>query len=290
MGSSYTNTKRKHVHSSKTSESRIRLNRLIYLGAIGLSLAAIATIVSFIRAGDDAIVGIELPYGSLAELTEPEAFTQAYLSVNCNATLLKSTQTIRVSGHMVNGDNHQAFTLIKKRPDRMLFTVDRGSHDMTFGVSDDTVWRRIRAPQHEDIFALIEGEEAEAWLGQRRFFDRIISASQGEGSLTAIEAADWKGADCLKVSTRDTDGAAVDILIDPQTMYPIAELELLEDGTIKQTVFSDYRDINGMPMPFNMVSSVEGKPESHIQLNNAALNTGVLSKLFDVPESLLAEE
>ena len=60
-------------------------------------------------------------------------------------------------------------------------------------------------------------------------------------------------------------------------------------GTIKQTVFSDYRDINGMPIPFNMVASVEGKPESHIQLNSAPLNTGVLPKLFDVPEALLAK-
>ena len=285
MRSSYTNTKRKHVHSSKTSKSRIRLNRLIYLGTISLSIAAIATIASFIRAGDDAVVGVELPYGTLVELTEPEVFMQAYLSVNCNPTLLEHTQTIRVTGHMVNGDLKQAFSLIKKRPDRMLFTIDRGSHQVTFGVSGDTVWRRTRAPQHEDIFALVEGQEARTWLAHRRFFDPIISASQGEGSLTAIKAADWKGADCLKVNTLDADGAIVDILIDPQTMYPIAELELLADGTIKQIVFSDYRDINGMPIPFNMVSS-----KGHIQLNRAALNTGVLSKLFNVPEALLASE
>jgi hypothetical protein len=44
-----------------------------------------------------------------------------------------------------------------------------------------------------------------------------------------------------------------------------------------------------MPMPFNMVASVEGKPEGHIQLNSAALNTDVLSKLFDVPEALTAK-
>lgn len=165
MVSSYTNTKRKHVHSSKTSKSRIRLKRLIYLGAISLSLAAITTIVSSIRAGDDATIEIELPHGTLVELTELEAFTQAYLSVNCNAALLEYTQTIRVDGQMINGDNSQNFVLIKKRPDQMLFTIDRGSHDMTFGVSGDTVWRRIRAPQHEDIFALIEGERGRSMAG-----------------------------------------------------------------------------------------------------------------------------
>ena len=198
------------------------LKLALYLAAIGMALAAIATIVGFIRGRGNAAEALPLfPYGTLIELTEPETFKQAYMSVNCNATLLESTQTIRVAGQIVNGDNSQAFTLIKKRPDRMLFTIDRGSHEMTFGVSGDTVWRRIRAPQHEDIFALIEGEEAKAWLGQRRFFDRIISACQGQGTITAIEAADWEGRDCLKVSTLDTDGEAVDILVDPQTMYPL---------------------------------------------------------------------
>jgi hypothetical protein len=204
--------------------------------------------------------------------------------VNCNATLLEKTQTMRVSGHRVNGDNRQAFSLIKKRPDQMLFTIDRGSHESTYGVSGDTVWRRIRAPQHDDLFALIEGQEADAWLDQRRFFDRIISASLGEGRITAIEASSWTGADCLKVS------AAVDILVDPRTMHPIVELEPILDGTIKQTTFSDYRDIDGMFIAFDMVSSVEGEQQGRIIIDKASINSGVLSTLFDLPESLISNE
>jgi hypothetical protein len=223
-------------------------------------------------------------------LTAPEAFTRAYLSVNCNAMLLKSTQTIRIAGLIQSGGNQQAFSLIKKRPDRMLLTIDRGSYEMAFGVSDATVWRRIRSPQHEELVALIEGEEAQEWLEQRRFFDRIISAAQGTGSITAIQPTTWQETACLQVSTLDTEGTAVDILIDPQTMYPIAELQTLSDGTIKQTVFSDYRNIDGMPIPFAMATSVDDEQQSSIRLNSAKLNFGVLSKLFDVPKSLLVKD
>ncbi len=140
---------------------------MIFLAALALSFAAIYSLIVFIRAEKNTTSEVELPYGSLNELTDPDAFTHAYLSANCNATLLENTQTIRVTGQMINGDHKQAFSLIKKRPDRMLFTIDRSSHEITFGVSGDTVWRRIRSPQHDDIFALIEGEEANAWLSQR---------------------------------------------------------------------------------------------------------------------------
>ena len=290
MGSSYTNTTRKHVKRGKPTKLQQRVKLSAYLGAIAISLAAIATIVSFVRSEDERTAIIKLPHGTLSELTQIKTFTQAYLKVNCNATLLENTQTIRVSGQLVNGDNRQAFSLIKKRPDRMLFTIDRGSHELTFGVNRDNVWRRIRAPQHDDLFALIEGQEADAWLSQRRFFDRIISASLGEGRITAIEVSSWTGADCLKVSTLSADGAAVDILVDPRTMHPIVELEPIPDGTIKQTTFSDYRDIDGMPIAFDMVSSVEGEQQSRIIIDKASINSGVLSTLFDLPESLISNE
>jgi hypothetical protein len=287
MGSPYTNTTRK---SGKPTKLQQRVKLTAYLGAIAISLAAIKTIVHFVRSEDARTAIIKLPHGSLSDLTQIKTFTQAYLTVNCNATLLEKTQTIRVSGHLVNGDNRQAFSLIKKRPDQMLFTIDRGSHEATFGVSGDTVWRRIRAPQHDDLFALIEGQEADAWLDQRRFFDRIISASLGDGRITAIEVTSWTGADCLKVSTLSADGAATDILVDPQTMHPIVELEPIPDGTIKQTTFCDYRDIDGMPIAFDMVSSVEGEQQGRIIIDKASINSGVLSTLFDLPESLISNE
>ncbi|MFQ3225107.1 MAG: hypothetical protein ACI8Z5_001363 [Lentimonas sp.] len=181
------------------------------------------------------------------------------------------------------------FVLIKKRPARMLSTIDSGSHQMTFGVSGGNAWRRIRAPEHDDLIERIEGEEAQQWLGQRRFFDRIISATQGAGSITAIKPTRWDANECLEITTQDGEGALVKILVDPQTMYPIVELQTLADGTIKQTVPSYYRDISGMPIPVQMDTFVADKLESRITLNTAKLNTGVLSKLFEMPESRLTQ-
>jgi hypothetical protein len=95
MGSSYTNTTRKHVKGRKPAKSQKLVKLTVYLGAICISLAAIATIVGYIRSGDTVTTEIELPHGTLSKLTHIETFTLAYLSVNCNAALLETTQTIR---------------------------------------------------------------------------------------------------------------------------------------------------------------------------------------------------
>lgn len=164
MSSSYTNTKHK---SGRPSRLHNLFRRLTLVSAFVISCAAIYQLTRLIGIEADATIENKLPHGSLKKLTDPAAFTKAYLAVNCNATLLEQTQTIRVAGHMINDDSKEAFTLIKKRPDKIRFTITRDSHQMTFGVSGDTVWRRIRTPQHKDLFALIEGLEAETWLKQK---------------------------------------------------------------------------------------------------------------------------
>ena len=286
MKARYTNTKTIDTNPTKLQ----RLFKLtLYIGAACMAIAATLTIIAFLRADKDNSEALpQFPYGTLTELTDPDTFLSAYLSVNCGGELMESTQTIRVTGQMDNGDNSHTFTLIRKRPDKMLFTIDLGANQMTIGANGNTVWQRIRTPEREDQHALIEGEEAKKWLDQRRFFDRIISTTLGDGTLTAIETTRWDAKDCLQVTAQNTDGVRVTMLVDPQTMYPIAELQPSPGGNTKQTLFSDYRDIGGMPIPFKMDSSA-GNNQSRIQLHQASLNSGVLSKLFEVPEALVAQ-
>jgi hypothetical protein len=109
MGSPYTNTTCKHGKPTKLQQL-VKLT--VYLSTVAISLGAIATIASLFRSEDESTAAIERPDAPLSELTQIETFTQAYLTANCNVPLLENKQTIRVTGHVVNGDNRQAFSLI----------------------------------------------------------------------------------------------------------------------------------------------------------------------------------
>lgn len=283
MGSSYTNTKRK---GRKPSKFQKLSKQLIYLAAIVLVFAAVYSTIKSFRASDNTRTEVRLPYGTIQDLLNREAFMTAYLAANCKSPLLENTQTIRVTGTLQSSENSEEFTLIKKRPDRMLFTIDRQSYQITHGVSGKTVWRRIRPTKHVDQLSKIEGDEASEWRSQARFFDRIIEAHLGKGSIITIELADWKGSECLKARIQAPDKKTVDTFIDPLTMHPIADRQQLPDGSTQQVEFYDYRDVDGMPIPFQMTTSIDDKIINRIQLTKAALNTGIMSKLFDVPESL----
>ena len=248
--------------------------------------AAAYSIVKSIDSTDTATDEVQFPYGSIQELSDMETFMAAYLAVNCKSDLLDRTQTIHAMGTVESGGHSLSFTLIKKRPDKMRFTMKRGSQEIIFGVSGDTVWQLIRAPRQEDQFARIEGEEAVTWMSQARFFDWIISASQGEGEIVGIEVEQWSGNDSINVRVIDEYGNTYAILIDPQTLHPLAERLTLPNGKVTETIFNDYRDVDGLPTPFQLTISREGKIVSKIQLNNVTINAGILSHLFELPNAL----
>ena len=114
----------------------------------------------------------------------------------------------------------------------------------------------------------------------------IISASQGEGQILEIEGEQWAGNDSLKVRVIDTYGDTYVIFIDPQTLYPLAQRQFHPNGKMSETIFNDYRDLDGLPTPFQLTVSQENNAASKIQISSAVINPGLLSKLFELPNAL----
>lgn len=185
MGSSYTNVKRIDDGPSKA----LKLAKLaILLIMISMSLAAIVASVKSSSSKDHDRSKPIASLHSLSDLQDKKSFKHEDLSARGSQRLLEleCTKAIRISGHLIRGDITQPFYLTKKRPGQLLFKIDSGSHEMTIGVTSDTVWRRIRAPQQADMLGLIEAKEANSRRSQSKFLAPIITAIQGTESITTI--------------------------------------------------------------------------------------------------------
>ena len=285
MRTAYTNTK---VISGQPTTLQKLCWLLLFFGIIGLASAVVYTLTTNkVSSPKSAPIEAQLPYGSIEELSDPKTFVAAYLSVNCKPDLLRRTQTLRVAGTIERDGLSETFTLIKKRPNKMRFLVKQGLKEITFGANAEIVWRCVRSPgQQEANYVRIEGDEALQWIKQTRFFDLIISASQGEGQILEIEGEQWAEKDSLKVRVMDAYGDTYVIFIDPQTLYPLAERQTRPNGKTTETIFNDYRDLDGLPTPFQLTVSQENNAVSKIQINSAAINPGLLSKLFEFPSAL----
>jgi hypothetical protein len=285
MKPAYTNTK---VINGQSTTLKKLCWLLLCFGMIGLASAVVYSVINNkVSSTKSAPVEAQLPYGSIEELSDPKTFMAAYLSVNCKPDILRRTQTLRVTGTIERDGLSETFTLIKKRPNKMRFLVKQGLKEITFGANAEIVWRCVRSPELQEVnYVRIEGDEALQWKKQTRFFDLIISASQGEGQILEIEGDQWAENDSLKVRVMDAYGDTYVIFIDPQTLHPLAERHTRPDGKITETIFKDYRDVDGLPTPFQMSILHDNDAVSKIMINSAAINSGLLSELFELPFAL----
>lgn len=258
------------------------------LGAVtgALALSAAYTLVTSVGSSPPAASATILPHGSIAELTEPERFMSAYLLVNCNDELLEKIQSIRITGSIEGTGDSQSFNLIKKRPHFMRFKLIREATQMTVGFDGETVWQRLSLKGQEAQVTHLTGSAAEPWFDQGRFFDRIISAHLGHGKILSIEASEFEDQACLKILTDVGKGAQVSILVDPATMYVLAEERTLEDGRVQKKIASDYRLVEGMPFPFKSETYIGGTLQNRIVIRSAEMNIGSVPYFFEVPASL----
>ncbi|MGJ8637894.1 MAG: hypothetical protein ACSHYA_00750 [Opitutaceae bacterium] len=249
-------------------------------------LAAGNSIKKYIDSLAETTEGFDQSKLSLEELSDPTVFLKEYMQVNCNEATMAKAQTVRISGNTKTPNASQEFTLTKKRPNLMRVKIVQDKVEYTIGVHGQNVWKRIRVPKQPDHLQLIAKEYTKPWLVQSRFFDNIINVHLGTGRIDSIGASDYESNTYLKVSIRTQEEDLIKVLVDPDTMHPFAEIKTNEKGQEETTFYSNYQDVDGMPLPFYLKTEVEGNITQEVIIDSAKMNGGVLSGFFDVPEEL----
>jgi glyoxylase-like metal-dependent hydrolase (beta-lactamase superfamily II) len=94
------------------------------------------------------------------------------------------------------------------------------------------------------------------------------------------------------ITFADADGAQVALYIDAQT-HKLTKLETLGDNavlgdTVSETVFSDYRAVGNVQLPFKVVNRVGGEAVQELTYSEIKVNTSPADAAFDAPQGAVA--
>ena len=283
MATRYTKTKK--YKSTPFGSTKGQKVILVILGilAVGILVSATRATFFYFTESKHSVGSTLAPYVAINELRDPAHFMKQYLHVNCNETIFNHTQSIRLSGIITDGEHTRNFTLTKKRPSLMRLKMDQGPIEITTSVNGEQVWQRIRSVNQEDQITILTGKEAKPWLQQSRFYDSIISAHQGYGHIDSIETTEYDSKTYLQVFMLNAEKKEIEILVDPSTMHPFAEIHRTEDQT-ERVLFSDFQSIDGMPIPFRIERYIDGVYDLTTTIESGAINIGVLSDYFTLPD------
>jgi CubicO group peptidase (beta-lactamase class C family) len=181
-------------------------------------------------------------------------------------------------------------TTIQKAPDRSLSRVEVPGYGVVAEGCDGTVAWKSEPGQGVRELA---GAELDAKLRDARFDGLTELLTGGRVSYARQDELDGRAVHVLDVTWPDSPwaGADYEVALDAET-HRIRRLEILPAGGaggIRTTLdMSDYRAVDGVQIPFEIVVSMGPTPVMAIQLDSVTHGVEVDDALFAMPKTDLA--
>lgn len=276
---------------SHTDTKHLRRDRstLILRFVVGLVCAGlvVAIVLLIYKSGEESIETVEVSApilqtnSSIEELCLPERFMAAYLEAQGGIATLRGLDTIAITADLEIGEKVGTLWIYRKQPNLLRVAQDFGRLEVIKAFDGEEVWLRTSRPGEPDEVEILTGEDELSFLKQTSFFDWIITAYFGEGRIVEpIEVVDYESRQTLKVIVENAYEDRAEIIVDPDTMYPIVMRTKTERGQTVENLNSEYIEVEGIWMPSVIVTKINGQHYSRTKITSAKVNIGLLTDYF----------
>lgn len=198
---------------------------------------------------------------------------------------LRSVRSLRAAGRMrLGGRTEAAFTLVWEKPRRARFEVTfQGKVNLQVLDGDQGWWvaplmgmpEPVPLPA-ETVGQLVRGIDLEGPIVDHARKGHRVQLL-GRDSVDGIAA--WK----LEVTTGD--GTILHVFVDAERFLEIKEVcKELSTGLDLETTFSDYKPVEGLMMPHQLTSVLQGNPMDTTLIESILLNVPVDDAEFKRPK------
>jgi len=165
-----------------------------------------------------------------------------------------------------------------KRPDRLRVDMgtSRGSLDVR-AFNGKSGWRSFGAATLREM----KGSELEEFINSTTTSQGILNPEMLTVSASLEGRAPVEGKDYLVISYSNFGGFdTVYALIDPDTFLPYKFVNLKTDGRT-EVVNKDYREIEGLKLPFSFTVNIDGKMLLEMSIKEWKFNSGLEDSFFE---------
>jgi outer membrane lipoprotein-sorting protein len=226
-----------------------------------------------------------IPVGIVQSQDLPEILDNHYNAINIEALL--EVENMQFTGTSYQMGMETSYTNIIARPMKSYMKVDANNQVMKQGYNGSIAW--MISPWSSSPGPVVL-DDVQTFV--MRFHSDI------DGVLWQYKKKGFAGSYVGKQSHDNGDAYVVELFtegkgshrlfIDPESYLVVKhEIIYLDDGgeTITTSHISDYKTINGIPVPHEMEILVNGELTQKITVNNVEFNVEVDDSIFNIPSS-----
>ena len=211
-----------------------------------------------------------------------QRFTKAYGSFRD----VDALTSLCVEGTILQNGQTFDFLMRKKRPHFMRYRLSHESNSIITGYDGSQGW--IRTKNNQDVSIDLLDDEARRKIRYQSRFDSPLfyHLQKRENQIELIERIILDERSVLVLEVIEYDSEASRYYLDFETAHIVRVDHLDADGEVSiQTLFRDYRLVEGFPFAFEIETRVKGETKSLAKVNSIDVNPGIFSVYFAKPKN-----
>jgi outer membrane lipoprotein-sorting protein len=224
-----------------------------------------------------AVVLLSTPPPSLAAQSVDEVVAKN-LAAKGGADKLRAIESVRTSGKLKTPRGEFAVTNWTKRPNMMRREVVAEGQTQVVAFDGKILWgiNPLMSPRPQQI----TGPAADRTKQDVDDFDSVLLDYKDKGSKVELLPAEGAGPR-LRVTKKN--GSRIDVHLNPQTFLEDRITMETEQGgktAVIATELSDYREVDGMKVPFRVRQLFNGMPQGEVAYEQVQFNLPIGDDLF----------
>lgn len=211
-----------------------------------------------------------------------QRFTKAYGGFRD----VDALSSLSVEGTILQNGQTFDFLMRKKRPHSMRYRLSYESNSIITGYDGSQGW--IRTKNNQEVSIDLLDDEARRKIRHQSRFDSPLfyHLQKRESQIELIERIILDERSVLVLEVIEYDSEASRYYLDFETAHIVRVDYLDADGEVSiQTLYRDYRVVEGFPFAFEIETRVKGETKSLAKVNSIDVNLGIFSVYFAKPKN-----
>jgi outer membrane lipoprotein-sorting protein len=227
------------------------------------------------------LAGVLLAAASPASAQTVDALVAKNLAAKGGLEKLHAIQTVKQTSTLDMQGMKASIVVYGKRPNLLRQEITLGDKTIVNAFDGTTPWM-INPLAGTDQPVVITGPQADMIRDQSGFDGPLVDYKEKGSTVEVVghETADGRAYDHLKITTKD--GQVRDVYLDGTTGLEARLVTKSPAGTFEQDL-SDYREVDGVTVPFAIRTLVNGVEQSRITVQSVAFNVDLDDAMFAVP-------
>lgn len=202
--------------------------------------------------------------------------------------VITAVQSYEMKGNMKMGNMDIPFTVYLKRPMKALLEVNFQGKSMK-QVYDGTIAWSINPFAGSDEPEKMDEGQTKRMKNMADIDGALVNYTEKGSTVELIGKEDFEGTEVYNIKLTDKDGDTINYYIDADSYMILKEASKTKVGEKEinsETIFSDYRDVDGVKIAFAMEVESDANPmgKQNIVMDEMKPNVEIDDNIFVMPE------